>query len=51
MENKEVIFKKLKKFLIDFAKEDENHESDNLDKINPYKKIKLEEFLMNFLKV
>lgn len=48
MENNEVIFKKLKKSLIDFAEEDENHDSDNLDKKNPYEKIKLEEVFDEF---
>ncbi|WP_040398171.1 hypothetical protein [Anaerococcus senegalensis] len=48
MENNEVIFKKLKKSLIDFAEENENHDSDNLDKKNPYEKIKLEEVFNKF---
>ena len=48
MEKEMSIFDKLEKSLIDFAKEDENHDSDNLDKKNPYEKIKLEEVFDEF---
>lgn len=48
MEKEMSIFDKLEKSLTDFAKEDENHDSDNLDKKNPYEKIKLEEVFDEF---